>query len=53
MSWLISNLGTIIVSAVIIGIVALIVFKHFKNKKAGVSSCAAGCANCPMKGKCH
>ncbi len=53
MSWILNNIGTIIVAAVVFGIAALIIVKHFKNKKSGKSSCACGCANCPMNGKCH
>lgn len=53
MTWLINNIGTIIVAAVVFGIAALIIAKHFKNKKAGKAVCAGGCANCPLNGKCH
>lgn len=53
MTWFINNIGTIIVAAVVFGIAALIIVKHFKNKKAGKSSCAGGCADCPLNGKCH
>ena len=53
MTFLLDNLGTIIVAAVVLGIAALIVLKYFKNKKAGKASCAGGCSNCPYSGKCH
>jgi len=48
-----ANLGTIIVAAVVFGVVALIIVKHFKSKKAGKASCSSGCANCPYSGKCR
>ena len=52
MNWFVHNLGTIIVAAVVFGLAALIIVMHFKNKRAGKSSCSCGCANCPMSGKC-
>ncbi len=52
-AWFISNLGTIIVSLILVGIVAAIIVNMVKKKKAGRSSCGCGCANCAMKGACH
>ena len=51
--WIASNIGTIIISAVLLGIVAAIVIKIVKDKRRGRSSCGCGCANCPMSGQCH
>ena len=53
MGWFTENLGTIIVSLVLIAIVALIVGKMIRDKKKGKSSCGCGCANCAMRGSCH
>ncbi len=53
MVWLGANIGTIAVLLVLIVIVSLIVRVIVRDKKAGRSSCGAGCANCPMHGKCH
>lgn len=47
------NIGTIIVCAVLILIVALITINMVRNKKKGKSSCGCGCSNCPMSGSCH
>ncbi len=51
--WLTANLGTIIVSVVLIAIVSLIISDMVKKKKQGKTSCGCGCANCAMKGACH
>ena len=46
-------MSTIIISLVLAAIVAGIIVKMVKNKKAGKSSCGCGCANCPMSAECH
>ena len=43
LEWLASNLGTILISAGLIVIVALIIRLIVKDKKAGISSCGAKC----------
>ncbi len=53
LSWLTANLGTILISAVLLAIVILIVVYLLRQKKAGKSSCGAGCAHCAMHGQCH
>lgn len=53
MGWFTENLGTIVVSLVLIAIVALIVGKMIRDKKKGKSSCGCGYANCAMRGSCH
>ena len=56
LEWLASNLGTILISAGLFVIVALIIRLIVKDKKAGISSCGAkcgGCGACAMAGKCH
>ena len=47
------NLGTIIVSLILILIVAAIIAGMVKKRKQGKSTCGCGCANCAMKGMCH
>ena len=42
LEWLTANLGTI-----------LIIRYLLRQKKAGKSSCGAGCAHCAMHGQCH
>ncbi|MBQ7523462.1 MAG: FeoB-associated Cys-rich membrane protein [Oscillospiraceae bacterium] len=53
MTWFAENFGTILVLAVIAAIVALIVRRLVKQKRAGKSSCSCGCENCAMRGRCH
>ncbi len=52
-SWLVSNLATILISLGLAALVAGIVVKMVRDKKRGKSSCGCGCQNCAMKGTCH
>ena len=52
-AWIAANIGTILVSAVLILIVALILHKLVKDKKKGKGSCGCNCAHCAMAGTCH
>ena len=55
--WLMENMATIIISAVLVFVVAAIIVNMIRGKRKGKSSC--GCANCPagsscaMNGACH
>ena len=53
LAWLTANLGTIIITLVLIGIVTAIIVKMKKDKKQGKNSCGCGCQNCAMHGMCH
>ncbi len=53
LSWLAANLGTVIITLVLIVAVALIVFVLRRDKKQGKSSCGSNCGHCPMSGQCH
>ncbi len=53
LNWIYENIGTISVSAVLILIIGLIIFKLIRDKKKGKSSCGCGCSSCPMNGSCH
>ena len=53
LSWLTANLGTILISAGLLAVVILIVVYLLRQKKAGKSSCGAGCAHCAMHGQCR
>lgn len=52
-AWIMGNLGTIVISAVLIVIVAVVVASMVRNKRKGKSSCGCGCAGCAMNGSCH
>ncbi|PKM71831.1 MAG: FeoB-associated Cys-rich membrane protein [Firmicutes bacterium HGW-Firmicutes-16] len=51
--WISENLGTIIISLLLIAAVYGIIVSMLKNKKKGKSSCGCNCGNCPMSGSCH
>ena len=53
LEWLTENLGTIVVSLILICIVTAIIVKTVKDKKQGKSSCGCGCEHCAMRDKCH
>ena len=52
---IVGNLGTIIVCAVLLGVVAAVIISMAKKKKQGKSAvCDCGsCKCCPMHGSCH
>ena len=54
-TWISENLGTIVVSVLLIVMIAGVVRGMIRNKKAGKSTCGCGCGcgSCPMGGSCH
>ena len=53
LSWLCNNLGTIIVSAVLVLIVALVLFVMIRDKRAGKSACSHSCGSCAVSAECQ
>lgn len=53
LQWFSANLGTILISALLLVVVTAIVIYLVRQKRAGKSSCGAGCAHCAMHGQCH
>lgn len=53
MSWIISNIGTIIVIVAVVAIVAGVIISILRDKKAGKSTCGSNCAHCALHGQCH
>ena len=51
--WIGANLGTIIISIGLIGVVVVIIWSLIRQKKQGKSSCGCNCAHCAMHGSCH
>ena len=47
------NVGTIVISLILIGIFALIIKSMIRDKKKGKISCGCNCAHCAMAGACH
>ena len=50
LEWLAENIGTILITAGLIVIVALIIRSIVRDKKAGISSCGAKCGGCGCGG---
>lgn len=53
LTWLTENLGTILICAVLLAVVAAILVYLIRSRKRGKSSCGCGCSGCPMSGSCH
>ena len=53
MNWFAENIGTVVVTIILIAVVALVVRKMISDKRKGKSSCGNTCASCPMSGSCH
>ncbi|MDE6149384.1 MAG: FeoB-associated Cys-rich membrane protein [Ruminococcus sp.] len=53
MSFIIENIGTIIIGLIVFVLIAGIVIKLVKDKRKGKTSCGCGCSNCPSSGICH
>lgn len=50
LTWISQNLATILISAALIVILALVVAVLIRDKRKGKSSCGGNCAHCPMGG---
>ena len=50
LSWIMGNLATILISAVLVLAVCLIIVKMVKDRKQGKSSCGCDCGSC---GACY
>ena len=53
LEWLGQNGATIVVGAIVFGIIAMIIYKMIKDKKSGKKGCSCGCGGCSMKEICH
>ncbi|MDD4125284.1 MAG: FeoB-associated Cys-rich membrane protein [Eubacteriales bacterium] len=51
--WIAANISTIIISAALIVIIAMIAAFMIKSKRKGKSSCGCGCSSCAMNGSCR
>lgn len=53
LTWLTSNISTVIISIVLAAIVIGIVCVLINDKRKGKSSCGGNCGCCPMGGSCN
>lgn len=53
LTWIMANLGTIVITAVLAVTVAWILYKIIKDKKQGKTSCGGNCAHCKMCTSCR
>jgi len=53
MNWFMENMGTIIVSMLLIGAVGCIIIRMRKDREQGKCSCGGSCGSCPMGRACH
>ena len=51
--WLSANIGTIMITLILIAVVAAIILVMRRDKKNGKSACGGNCGHCPMGGSCH
>ena len=53
MAWIIENIGSIAVCALLVALVAGIIVYKVRQKKQGKASCGCGCGSCPHSGSCQ
>ena len=53
MSWILNNIGTILIFLLLTAVICAVIHSMRKNKKIGKTSCGCGCAGCVLRGKCH
>ena len=53
LDFIVDNLGTILITVVLVTILAAIVVKLVRDKRKGKSSCGGSCAHCALGGSCH
>ena len=53
LQWLAENLGTILISAVLLAVTVSICVYLIRQKQKGKSTCGCNCAHCAMHGQCH
>ena len=53
LEWLSQYWGSLLIGAIVVGIVAVIVWRIVRNRRAGKTVCGSDCANCPGCCACH
>lgn len=57
-TWIMENMATLIISAVLLGVVTAVIAGIIRSRREGKPSCGCGCAGCPaggcaVNGACH
>lgn len=52
-AWIAENIGTVLICAALVLIVAVIIRGILRDRARGKNTCGAGCAHCAMSGYCH
>ncbi|MDR2630612.1 MAG: FeoB-associated Cys-rich membrane protein [Spirochaetaceae bacterium] len=50
-AFILENLSTIVIGAVVLGIIALALVRTILNIRKGGSACGCGCDKCPSRGE--
>lgn len=53
LAWILENISTIIICAVLVIIVFAVIAGLIRNKRKGKFSCGCGCSGCPMSSSCN
>lgn len=53
LAWLSQNWGTLLISAALVIVVALVIWSMVRGKRQGKSSCGCSCGSCGGCGACH
>lgn len=51
MNWFVENFVTIIALAIVLFVVAIVIYNIIRDKRKGKSSCGGNCLNCSMCSK--
>lgn len=51
--WIMENLGTVVVSVLLLAAITAILVGMLRDRKKGESSCGCSCGGCPMGESCH
>ncbi len=53
LTWILTNLGTLVVTMVLLAVVGLVIWGMLRDRRKGKCTCGCGCQNCSMGRACH
>ena len=53
LAYIVSHMGSIVVTLVLILIVAAVIFRMVRDKRSGKGGCGCGCSGCANAPYCH